>query len=172
MVLRSLALFALVGTSVSATSPKAVSLTTADLPRGFSLTVGMGPNFNAWAEAVDVPAGQLTSHGFRSAYLQAYLRKSDLSEVNVSVSAYSTAAGAQWELKQSIKLDLKGKVKISGPSIGTQSVILRDKSKTTYHVDFRQGKFDNVVGITSTSHKLTVNDAIRLARLTAKRESH
>jgi hypothetical protein len=174
MMLRSLALFALVGATVGASSPspKAVSLTIADLPAGYSLTVASSPISYAWAEAVRVPVSQLVNHGFRSAYIQSYLRRSDLQEIDVSVIAYTTVAGAQWEYKQSIKLDPKQRIKASAPSVGAQSVSWRDKGKTTFETDFRQGHFDNIVVATSPNHSLNVNDAIRYARLIAKRESH
>jgi hypothetical protein len=174
MVFRSLALFALVGATAgaSSTSPKAVSLTIADLPAGYSLTVTSSPISYAWAEAVRVPASQLVNHGFQSAYIQSYLRRSDLQEIDVSVIAYATAAGAQWEYNKSIKLDPKQRTKIAAPSVGTQSVLWADKAKKTFEADFRQGHFDNILVVSSPNHSLNVNDAVRYARLIAKRESH
>jgi hypothetical protein len=173
MVFRSLALLALVGTTAGASSmsPKAVSLTIADLPAGYSLTVTSSPISYAWAEAVRVPVSQLVSHGFRSAYIQSYLRRSDLQEIDVSVVAYTSVAGAQWEYNKSIRLDPKQRIKVSAPSVGAQSVSWRDKGKTTFEADFRQGNFDNVVVATSPNHSLNVNDAIHYARLITKRES-
>lgn len=178
MVFRSLALLALVGATAGASSPspKSVSLTIADVPAGYSTLLSGSPDSKLWSERYQLPVSQVTKHGFRSAYVQVFATKSDVRDVDAAVSLYSTVAGAQWEYKQIISADPELKATISAPSVGTQSVAWRGtgnstKSKPTYDVAFRQGKFDNVVAVTSPQHALTVNDAIRYARLMAKRES-
>ena len=179
MVLRSLILFTLVGATMGAgaPSPKSVELTTADVPAGYSLLLGLKLDVTLWSERYRLPTSQVTKHGFRSAYDQDFSTKSDVRDVDAAVSQYSTVAGAQWEYKHIISADPELKATISAPSVGMQSVAWRGtgssaRSKPTYDVAFRQGTFDNVIAVTSPQHALTVNDAIHYARLIAKRESH
>jgi hypothetical protein len=178
MVIRSFALFALVGATVGAgaPSPKSVELTSADVPAGYSLLLGSRLDVTLWSERYQLPVSQVKKHGFRSAYVQVFSTKSDVRDVDAAVSLYSTVAGAQWEYKHIISAYPELKATISAPSVGMQSVAWRGtgsstKSRPTYDVAFQQGRFDNVVAVTSLKHALTVNDAIRYARLIVKRES-
>jgi hypothetical protein len=177
----------LVGASISnaramtvgagAPSPKSVELTAADFPHGYALLLGARLDVKLWSERYQLPMSQVTKHGFRSAYDQNFSTRSDVRDVDAAVSLYSTVAGAQWEYKAIVSADWELRATISAPSVGMQSIAWRGtgrstKSRPTYIVAFRQGRFDNVVVVTSSNHALTVNDALHYARLIAKREPH
>src|SRR5579872_1964370 len=157
----------------SPSNPEAVSIQPKDLPKDYTLIQHMFMGSRDLAPVERIRATTYQKHGFISAYLNQFARRgaTGVGFLSSEAFAYSTPAGAQWDLTRAIKRDAKTLNTVRAPKVGDRShgfTMVRN-GHVTYQIDFQRGTFDMQLTVIGRTGQLSMADAARWAQVMAGR---